>query len=358
MSSVTLRGIEKRYGDTVAARIEELYIPDGEVVSLLGPSGCGKTTTLRMVAGLVAQDRGEILFGERVVNDVPPEHRNAAMVFQNYALFPHMTVYDNVAFGLVVRKVPRTEVARRVQAALELVQLPQMGPRLPKQLSGGQQQRIAVARALATEPDVLLFDEPLSNLDAKLREYMRFEIRQLLEKLRITTIYVTHDQTEAMVVSDKIVVMEGGSIAQVDIPRNIYRHPRTRFVADFVGLTSFIPGVVEEYREARAQVLVATEDGLRIWGSGGPFERGVEVLLCVRPENIELADIGTSPRAENRFPGRIDTVTDFGEFVDYHLHVGRWPLRTKSLSGDRPFVDGQAVDVWLSPERCVVVTPA
>lgn len=355
MTSVTLKGIEKRYGDTIAVRIEDLRIEDGDVVSFLGPSGCGKTTTLRIIAGLIDQNEGDVYFGDRLVNDVPPEKRNAAMVFQNYALFPHMSVYDNVAFGLVVQKMAKMEIDRKVRAVLELVQLPDMGDRLPKQLSGGQQQRIAVARALATEPDVLLFDEPLSNLDAKLREYMRFEIRKLLEKLKITTIYVTHDQMEAMVVSDKIVVMEGGTIAQSDSPRNVYRNPKTRFVADFVGMTSFIPGIVKEVRDGDSRVCVQTEDRLEIWGTGSAFQLGDGVLVCIRPENVELSRPGSGRSGKNCFSGQIEEAIDFGEFVDYHLQIGPWFLRTKSFNVGELFSKKDRVNVWLDPERCAVV---
>jgi ABC-type Fe3+/spermidine/putrescine transport system ATPase subunit len=279
------------------------------------------------------------------------------MVFQNYALFPHMTVRENVAFGLVVRKAPKEEIAKRVAAALDLVQLPMLADRYPKQLSGGQQQRIAIARALATEPDVLLFDEPLSNLDAKLREYMRFELRKLLDELRITTLYVTHDQTEAMVVSDRIAVMDKGEIVRIDTPHNIYRDPQQRFVADFLGLSSFIPVEVVEWDETARRGRLVTEDGLEVHGSGRA-RSGERMLLCVRPENIALAAATeSSGAAGNRFDGTVTAATDLGEFIDYQLTLGKWPLRTKALAGGRVFRPGERVSISLDPTSCTVVMP-
>jgi ABC-type Fe3+/spermidine/putrescine transport system ATPase subunit len=357
MTSVTLQNIEKRYGAVQVCRVDRLEIGEGEVVTLLGPSGCGKTTTLRIIAGLVAQDSGEIYFGTRNISNVPPERRNAAMVFQNYALFPHMTVRENVAFGLVVRKSPKEHIRARVQAALELVKLPHLADRLPRQLSGGQQQRIAIARALATEPDVLLFDEPLSNLDAKLREYMRFELRKLLDELRITTVYVTHDQTEAMVVSDRIAVMDKGEIVRIDTPHNIYRDPQSRFVADFLGLSSFIPARVAQWDTDRRCGTLLTDDGLKIQGIGTARD-GDEVFLCVRPENITLAEVDEAAGTRvNRFVGTVTTAADLGEFIDYQINVGKWQLRAKALSGGRPFRAGERLAVSLDPAACVVVTP-
>ncbi|MCC7275203.1 MAG: ABC transporter ATP-binding protein [Alphaproteobacteria bacterium] len=353
MSTIRLEGIVKRYGASVAAQIARLEIGDGEIVSLLGPSGCGKTTTLRIVAGLIEQDEGDLWFGDRLVNDVPPERRNAAMVFQNYALFPHMTVRQNIAFGLEVRKLPRREIDRRVDAVLDLVKLPGTGDRLPKQLSGGQQQRIAIARAVATEPDVLLFDEPLSNLDAKLREYMRFELRKLLETLKVTTLYVTHDQAEAMVISDRIVVMDKGAIVQLDTPHRVYRDPATRFVAEFVGTASFFEGRVESWSAADGRGVVATADGLRLVGRGGALRPGDAVVLCARPEAIELHPAGGFAAGDHA--GVVEAIVDLGEMVDFHVRIGRWVVRTRTLGGPRPGGQGEAVAVRIDPERCYVV---
>src|SRR6188508_840651 len=233
MSRLRLERLSRRYGDFLAVDDVSLDVADGEFVTLLGPSGCGKTTTLRMVAGFIAPDGGSIFFDDRRMNDVPPHRRNTAMVFQSYALFPHMTVAENVAFGLRMRKLPMAQRSHRIDQALDMVSLRGLEGRRPGQLSGGQQQRVALARAIVTQPDILLFDEPLSNLDAKLREKVRLEIRELQRRLGITTLYVTHDQAEALAISDRIVVMNGGRIEQVGDPSFIYRSPRTSFVADF-----------------------------------------------------------------------------------------------------------------------------
>jgi ABC-type Fe3+/spermidine/putrescine transport system ATPase subunit len=352
MTAVRLQQVVKRYGPVLAAQIERLDISDGEVVALLGPSGCGKTTTLRIVAGLITQDEGELFFGERNVTFVPPERRNAAMVFQNYALFPHMTVYDNIAFGLEVRKFTRDQIRGRVAAVLDLVKLPAMGDRLPKQLSGGQQQRVAIARALAIQPDVLLFDEPLSNLDAKLREYMRFELRKLLEQLKITTLYVTHDQTEAMVISDRVVVMDKGSIVQVDTPTNIYLHPVNRFVAEFVGAGSFIPGEIKS-RNGDGTGALITEGGLEIVGRGKGLRAGDKAQVCIRPEAISLRRPDASDPAPLK--GTIESAADLGEMVDYEVRFGGSSIRTKTLSAGRPYLKGDDVVVTLDPERCIIL---
>ena len=291
----------------VATDIDHLEIDSGEIVCFVGPSGCGKTTALRTVAGLLSHDEGDVYFGDRLVNDLPPERRNAAMVFQNYALFPHMTVFDNVAFGLTVRKKPPDEIADKVRSVLDLVQLPDVGERYPNQLSGGQQQRIAVARALATEPDILLFDEPLSNLDAKLREYMRFELRQLLENLKITTVYVTHDQTEAMVIGDRLIVMNAGRILQDAPPSQVYHRPADRFVADFIGTVSIVEGRVAEAADADGLVQLRTSDGLSFWGNGVDVGPGETAVACIRPEAIQFApgsERGRTQQVRGRHRGR------------------------------------------------------
>jgi ABC-type Fe3+/spermidine/putrescine transport system ATPase subunit len=352
MTGVRLEQVLKRYGPVLAAQIERLEISDGEVVALLGPSGCGKTTTLRIVAGLITQDEGQLFFGDRNVTFVPPERRNAAMVFQNYALFPHMTVYDNIAFGLEVRRLSRDQIRERVAAVLDLVKLPAMGSRLPKQLSGGQQQRVAIARALAIQPDVLLFDEPLSNLDAKLREYMRFELRKLLEQLKVTTLYVTHDQTEAMVISDRVVVMDKGSIVQVDTPTNIYLHPVNRFVAEFVGAGSFIRGEIKSRNGDGTDALI-TEDGLEIVGRGKDLRAGDKAQVCIRPEAISLRRPDPSDHAPVK--GTIESAADLGEMVDYEVRFGGSTIRTKTLSTGRPYLKGDNVVITLDPARCIIL---
>src|SRR6266545_3278160 len=249
MPGVTIRGLTKRYGDVAAVRSLDLQVKPGELVALLGPSGCGKTTTLRLAAGFLKPEAGEIWVGERCLSSattvIPPERRRMAMIFQSYALWPHMTVAQNIAYGLRFNGVPRGERERRVRDMLRVVQLEGYGSRYPGELSGGQQQRVAVARALVVEPEILLLDEPLSNLDANLREEMRFEIRRLHETFGITTLYVTHDQAEAMVISDRVAVLQHGRVAQIGTAEELFDRPRTRFVAEFIGRTNLIDGVAE-----------------------------------------------------------------------------------------------------------------
>jgi len=246
MSKLSLRGIEKRFGAVAAVAGLDLELTQGEFVSLLGPSGCGKTTTLRMIAGFIEPSAGTIEMDGRMLSSpagvLPPEKRQMSMIFQSYAVWPNMTVEQNVAFGLELRKLPREEARRRVGRMLEVVHMGHLAQRYPAELSGGQQQRVALARAIVIQPQVLLLDEPLSNLDANLREEMRFEIRRLHDEFRITTVYVTHDQAEAMVTSDRIAVMNQGRVEQVDDPHTLYNKPKTRFVAGFIGRTNFIEG--------------------------------------------------------------------------------------------------------------------
>jgi len=248
MAQVTLRQLVKKYDETPAVRGIDLDIPDKEFVVLVGPSGCGKTTTLRMIAGLEDITGGDVLIGGNVVNDVPPKDRDIAMVFQNYALYPHMSVYENMSFGLRLKKVPKEEIARRVENAAQILDIGKLLDRKPKQLSGGQRQRVAMGRAIVRDPKVFLFDEPLSNLDAKLRVQMRTEIKKVHQKVRTTTVYVTHDQVEAMTLADRVVVMNGGLIEQVGAPNDLYHSPATKFVAGFIGspAMNFLPCRLEE----------------------------------------------------------------------------------------------------------------
>src|SRR6185369_12639070 len=248
MAQVNLRKLVKHYDETPAVRGIDLDISDKEFVVLVGPSGCGKTTTLRMIAGLEDITDGEVLIGGELVNDVPPKDRDIAMVFQNYALYPHMTVHENMSFGLRLKKFPKDEIAKRVENAARILDIRELLERKPKQLSGGQRQRVAMGRAIVRDPKVFLFDEPLSNLDAKLRVQMRTEIKKVHQQVRTTTVYVTHDQVEAMTLADRVVVMNGGNIEQIGTPNQLYHNPRTRFVAGFIGspAMNFIPCRVEE----------------------------------------------------------------------------------------------------------------
>src|SRR5256712_10635192 len=295
VAEVELRGVSKGYKDTTAVDDLSLHIKDREFVALLGPSGCGKTTTLRMMAGFLRPDSGQILIDGKAVTDVPPERRPTAMVFQNYALWPHMTVQDNIAFGLRLRRVPRERIAERTRAMLEVVRLPGVEKRYPSQLSGGQQQRVALARALVLGPKILLLDEPLSNLDAKLRVRMRDEIRRIQQELQITTVYVTHDQEEALTMADRIAVMNRGVLQQVGDALDIYDRPATAFVADFIGSSNLLSGTprlggasaVAQVGEAHVPV---EADGL----PGGAAGTG-----CARPRGTR----GARAPAPDAFPG-------------------------------------------------------
>ena len=313
VADVRLVDVVKRFGHTVAVDHVSLEVPDGNFTTLLGPSGCGKTTALRVVAGFYPADAGDVFIAGRRVNDLPPYRRPTAMVFQEYALFPHLTVFENVAYGLRVHRTPRPDIRRRVAAILGLVRLEGVDQKFPAQLSGGQQQRVALARALIVEPEVLLLDEPLSNLDAKLRISVRTEIRQLQRQLGKTSIYVTHDQEEALAISDRIAVMERGRILQVGTPVEIYHRPAHRFVAEFVGLGNFIEGEVLGPGRVRAsgEVLVVN-------CAGAPAGR---VLLMLRPEAIRL-----SPRppeqTENVLRGRITAASFLGTLARYWVDAG------------------------------------
>ncbi len=311
MAGLGIRNLAKRYGDFYAVRDVSLDIADGEFLVLLGPSGCGKTTTLRMVAGFIEPSAGHVTLGGSDVTLLPPWKRNAGMVFQSYALFPHMTVAQNVAFGLEMRKVPKADIDKRVEEALALVRLGGYGARLPRQLSGGQQQRVALARALAIRPDVLLLDEPLSNLDAKLRQEVRVEIRELQRQLGLTTVMVTHDQEEALTMADRLVVMNEGSVCQVGSQRDLYERPATRFVAGFVGRSTFLAGAVEAPGRFR------TDGGLTLACTGGTPGRAV---LSLRPERVEIAAAPLSG-LDNRLSGTVEFVSYLGSLIDIHVRL-------------------------------------
>ncbi len=316
---VRLEHISKIYQDPktgkdfYAVHDTSLNIEPGSFVTLLGPSGCGKTTTLRMIAGFESPDEGEIYLGEEPINELTPNKRDTAMVFQSYALLPHYNVFDNVAYGLKLRKVPKDEIKERVMKILDLVELTGMEGRMTNQLSGGQQQRVALARALVIEPSVLLFDEPLSNLDAKLRVSMRTEIRRIQQEVGITAIYVTHDQSEAMALSDQIIIMNKGVVAQVGTPQEIYYHPNSEFVADFIGEANFLRGTLKSVDGAQAVMNIEGTE-LRVASTDG-LEVGKDYTLVLRPEAATLAD-------EGGLPCKVVLSCFMGSYQNYHVMVG------------------------------------
>ena len=302
-------------GEVVAVQNVNLEIQKGELVTLLGPSGCGKTTTLRMIAGFEFPSSGRIVLDEQEINSLPPHKRNMSMVFQSYALFPHLTVFENVAYGLNVQRLSKNVIAERVGRVLDLVHLRGYGDRAPGQLSGGQQQRVALARALVMEPKVLLMEEPLSNLDAKLREEMRAEIRRIQKELNITSVYVTHDQIEAMTLSDRIVVMNEGLIEQVGTPVEIYRFPNSRFVANFIGRANFIDGVILAQQNSNATIKSLGET-ITLSNVKHQFREGESATLIVRPEMIQIRKSG------GLYRGTIRQAVYLGDMIEYTVDVG------------------------------------
>ena len=322
MAFVQLENLGKRYGEIDAVVATNLSVEKGEFVSLLGPSGCGKTTTLQMIAGFVEVSSGRIVLDGRDITHAKPASRGLGVVFQSYALFPHMTVQDNVAFGLRMRKVPNGELQQRVDRVLKLVRLNQHAERYPRELSGGQRQRVALARALVIEPPVLLLDEPLSNLDANLREEMQFEIRRIQREVGITTLMVTHDQSEALSISDRVVVMQAGRITQIDAPYTLYEHPRTEFISGFVGKANLLPGE----RDSAGVVQVCVR------GNG-------ELTLSLRPEKIDLLDKG-----QGRLPGKIVSRFFLGSQWLYGVSTSLGELSVvRRNDGSAPLIEGTAV---------------
>ncbi|NTF83960.1 ABC transporter ATP-binding protein [Rhizobium rhizogenes] len=313
MSAITLENIVKRHGTLTTVSDVSLHIRQGEFIAFLGPSGCGKTTTLRMIAGLTNVSEGRILFGDRDVTAMPPYLRDAGLVFQGYALFPHMTVAQNVAFGLEMRKVNKADTDKRVMDALKLVKLDRLAGRMPSQLSGGQQQRVALARAIAYEPEVLLLDEPLSALDAKLRYEVRTDLRRLQSDLGLTTIFVTHDQDEALSIADRIVVMSAGRIEQVGTPEEIYDRPATRFVAEFIGATNIFAGRPE------GTDLFRTEDGLTFALPAGARTDASVTAMAVRPEHVRLVPVGEAAPGAPSIQVSVEYVVYRGALSEYVL---------------------------------------
>ncbi len=313
-TAVGISNITKRFGDVVAVDDVSLDIADGEFFAMLGPSGCGKTTTLRMIAGLEFPTQGSLTIFGQEVGTLPPNKRPVNTVFQNYALFPHLNIFDNVAFGLKMQKVPKREIGTRVGEALELVRLGHMAMRSPTQLSGGQQQRIALARALVNSPKVLLLDEPLGALDLKLREQMQGELKDLQRSLGITFVFVTHDQEEALTMSDRIAVMDEGRLLQVDPPEAIYERPVNRFVADFIGQTNLLRGTVEDHD------VVCLANGARVPLATG-LPKGTEVSVILRPERASITERSQTPPGRSAVDGVIEGATYLGNAIVYRVAI-------------------------------------
>jgi len=352
MPGVSLRALTLRYGDVAAVESLTLDVKPGELVALLGPSGCGKTTTLRLVAGFLTPEAGEIWVGDRCVSSaasvVPPERRRMAMIFQSYALWPHMTVAQNVAYGLRFKpQLSRADRDRRVREMLGVVQLAGYEDRYPGELSGGQQQRVAVARALVVEPEILLLDEPLSNLDANLRDEMRLEIRRLHETFGITTLYVTHDQAEAMVISDRIAVLQQGRVVQVGSAEEIFHQPRTRFVAEFIGRTNLLEGVA-----VSPDAVACGPLRLRVAPVG--LEPGARVVVSIRPHAVELVADGGVGSASNTLDGVVKRASFLGESVDYEIALAGTDVVIRATTpATRRLRPGQRVTLHVDPEACV-----
>jgi ABC-type Fe3+/spermidine/putrescine transport system ATPase subunit len=334
--------VTKKFGDVVAVDDVSFDVPRGSFATLLGPSGCGKTTTLRMIAGFYDPDRGDISLSGRRINDLPAHRRGAAMVFQDYALFPHMSVRNNVGYGLTVQHVPAAERAKRVEETLAFVGLTGLGDRWPNQLSGGQQQRVAVARALVVRPEILLLDEPLSNLDAKLREQLRVEMRILQRRLGMTFVYVTHDQEEALSLSDWIAVMNKGKVEQAGTPWDIYYHPRTEFLADFVGSVNLVPARVAEVADGAVTVSFGPHRASVRRPADLTVSAGQDVKLCVRPESFTIAPAGAAAERDGlSLTGTIARRAFLGDTMRYWVKVDdrEWivdqpdPAATATLDG-------------------------
>ncbi|MGQ4911681.1 MAG: ABC transporter ATP-binding protein [Candidatus Thorarchaeota archaeon] len=358
MVTITLQNLRKTFGEVVATDDVNLVLEDGKLTTLLGPSGCGKTTLLRLIAGFYIPDRGRIFFDDRDVTELPPNKRNTGMCFQNYALWPHMSVFDNIAYGLKMKRVKgmrytKAAIRDRVQNALDLVKMGGLGDRTPHQLSGGQQQRVALARALVIEPDVLLLDEPLSNLDAKLRNEMREEILRIQGELGITTVYVTHDQIEALSISDYVAVMDKGYVQQYATPRDIYDAPQTLFVADFIGKCTFIDGTIDAVGDLLS---VKIPNGQTVYGrttlQGYPFEVGEPVRCAIRPEDLHQKPSGPD---DNEIEGIVSQVIYVGSSLEVYFQIG--DIHAVSLlPPEFEVVKGNTIKLY-APRSQVMVLP-
>jgi iron(III) transport system ATP-binding protein len=359
MITLTIENLTKKFDGVVAVDNFSLTIEQGEFIALVGPSGCGKTTTLRCVAGFIPVDDGQIILNDKVISNsqfmLPPERRNMAMVFQSYAVWPHKTVFKNISFGLELRKTPKSEIRERVMRSLELTKLTGLEKRYPNALSGGQQQRVALARGLVVEPEILLLDEPLSNLDAILREEMRFDLREIQQKLKITSIYVTHDQAEAMVIADRIVVMKDGKIEQIGNAQEIYHYPQSRFVAGFVGTTNLLRGTIQE-KNTNA-LLLKFLDGVsmklkRLETDFVP-DVGSEIFVSIRPESIVLSNEKIQ-KTDNVYQGKIVGKTFLGDTYDYRVKVKDIILRVQTTSHKEFETDSDAW-IYMDPDFCKFV---
>jgi putative spermidine/putrescine transport system ATP-binding protein len=346
MAELAIKNVVKYYGNVLAVSGVSITVNSGELLCILGPSGCGKSTTLRMVGGFEAVDGGDILIDGRSIVRLPPNKRPTAMVFQKYTLWPHMRVYDNVAFGLKLRRQPAAEIKRKVYEALEMVGLPDAGGRYPNQLSGGEQQRIALARALVLEPAVLLLDEPLSNLDARLRVRMREEIKRIQRRTAITSVFVTHDQEEALSIADRIAVMSKGHLEQLDTPSRVYATPQTLFVADFIGTMTTLAGV---YHRAERCLEVA---GARLPVPEASWEEGRQVRVAFRPEDLEPVQARNgAPVNGTTLNGRVDVVMDLGHFRQVEVQLESGPSVKVFVSKDLLLNTGEPIR--LAPNRCL-----
>ncbi|MGK7867189.1 ABC transporter ATP-binding protein [Falsiroseomonas sp. E2-1-a20] len=354
MSRLSIQGLTKAYGPNRVVDSIDLTLEEGEFVSLLGPSGCGKTTTLRMIAGFVDPNEGSISLDGQVISApgavLPPEKRGMSMIFQSYAIWPNMTVAENVGFGLKLRKLPGAEIKQRVMQILEVVQMAHLAARYPAELSGGQQQRVALARAIVVKPAVLLLDEPLSNLDANLREEMRFEIRRLHDEFRITTVYVTHDQSEAMATSDRIAVMNAGRIEQVDAPHLLYTRPRTRFVAGFIGRTNLLPAQLRNGEVGFGGISMQAGQV-----PGADTAKGGDILVSVRPQSIGLhreRPAGSAPM----LAGVVSQRTFLGETWDYVVNAEGSDLRLRATAPPLQIHEvGEPVWMAFDPQQMAMV---
>ncbi len=356
MAFIEIKSLFKRFKKVVAVNRIQLDIKKGEMLTLLGPSGCGKTTTLRCIAGLETPEDGDIIIdGMPMLSKgfVQPSKRGIGMVFQNYAVWPHMKVYNNVAYGLKLLKISKKEIREKVQNVLELVGLGGLENRYPSQLSGGQQQRVALARALVRNPKVLLLDEPLSNLDAKLREELRFEIKSLVRRMGITSVYVTHDQAEAMVISDRIAVMHAGNVVQIGSAQEIYEKPANRFVADFIGTMNFISGEIKQIYQNKEQVSVRTDFSdnlLCMMSHAGETRAGEKTYVSIRPEDVEVF-VEPPEESQNVVKAIIANKAYLGNFLYLFVSVNGTRVRVQ-ISHYLPQEEGQEIYLFLNPQKC------